>query len=416
MRSIGVASRVSGPGKSRGNEFFDPRKPEMPEETLGVDTDALLRLGRAVTDLGILPPGANLALYKLPDALRLMPLLEQIQSGAETGSEDVRPYRKPIKRLVGGLGAIDKLSFVAGDLAVGVPLRRAFNSRIEREFPEGASGALSQARERVESVREEIENGVRDLSGFDNPRQQFVEEINTLGQMVAAATLEQRDVRIRDGSKFKGNEGLEYKGLAGAFMKLVGKIRSFFGLFRRKDKGEAEVTAYDAGSGIEKTILRLISNKNDIRDRLPMISKLVLGKLPKDFDLGRITRDHLSLAAPEILNFLFSVSEYDEAAAKLIQDVERNPHELRFVTKFKRRYGKYSLDRIQQASFNLFPAIRDVLPTNGEGVNELYSKIENLLGHKRDDSIKTKESWPTKDKPGVAARIRNFIKFKKRKK
>ena len=63
-----------------GHRFFDPRTPEQPEQVLGVDTEAILRLGRAATALGALPPKVNLGLYALPDAIRLVPLVEEMQS------------------------------------------------------------------------------------------------------------------------------------------------------------------------------------------------------------------------------------------------------------------------------------------------------------------------------------------------
>jgi hypothetical protein len=83
--------------------------------------------------------------------------------------------------------------------------------------------------------------------------------------------------------------------------------------------------------------------------------------------------------APEILDFLFSMSPKDEKARSLIDSVHRNPHELRFVTRFKRNYGRYSLDGIQQAAANLLPAIQNALPANGSELGKAFDQVKRLL-------------------------------------
>jgi hypothetical protein len=389
------------------HRFFDPQTPEQPEQVLGVNTKAILRLGRAVTALGVLPPKANLGLYALPDAIRLVPLVEEMQSGAEITPEDVRPYRKPIKRLSMEISFADKLA--AGAIAVGVPIRLTLNRKIEREFPSRAAEAIDKAREAVASIEHEVDY----ISSFENPREQFVTELNDLAQTVSSAITEQRDWRVRNNVPAETEPEVP-KGIMGFFTKTVRKIRDFFGFFKHKPKVSTEVTAYDAGAGIEKTFNTLVANPQATEKRLPMLSKLVLDKLP---DALPFTKDRLALIAPEILNFLFSTSSEDKEADKLIRSVNRNPHELRFVTRFKKHYGRYSLDGIQRASRTLMPAIRDVLPTSGDKVREIYAQAQDLLERKQSNEVhKPIIEQPEAKKKGIRNRLKNlFSKSRKQK-
>ena len=78
MRGILNRRKEGAPGNKK-NKFFDPKKPERPEKIAEIDTRAILRLGEAVTAFSILPPKINLGLYTLPDAISILPLIEQMQ-------------------------------------------------------------------------------------------------------------------------------------------------------------------------------------------------------------------------------------------------------------------------------------------------------------------------------------------------
>jgi hypothetical protein len=354
------------------HRFFDPRSPAQPEEIFGIETEAILALGRAVTALSVLPPKVNLGLYTLPNAVRLVPLVEEMRAGTSLTPEDVRPYRKPIKRLSMEVGFADKAAATAGALALGIPLRRALNRKIEREFPARAAEAIDKARQAVASV----ENDVEHVASFKNPKEQFVTELHDLAQTVSSAITEQRDIRIRTGAHVE-TEPETPSGIAGFLTRAARKVRSFFGMFKpNRPAVNTEITAYDAGAGIEQAIGSLVENPIALEGRLPLLSKLLLSRLPATMP---ITKDKLALGAPEILNFLFSTSPADETGSSLIDSVKRNPHELRFVTGFKKRYGRYSLDGIQRASVTLMPAIRDVLPNDGAKVRNIFAQAQDLL-------------------------------------
>lgn len=388
------------------HRFFDPRTPEQPEQVLGIETEAILRLGRAATALGALPPRVNLGLYALPDAIRLVPLVEEMQSGTEITPEDVRPYRRPIKKLSLEVNFADKLAATAGAVAVGIPLRRALNRKIEREFPTRTAEAIDKAREAVASIEHEVDY----IASFENPREQFVTELNDLSQTVSSAIIEQRDWRVHNNMPAESEVP---KGAVGFFTKAVRKVKDFFGFFRRKPEINSEVTAYDAGAGIEKTFKTLTASPEVTEKRLPMLSKLILGKLP---DTLPFTKDRLALVAPEILNFLFSTSPEDREANNLIESVNRNPHELRFVTKFKKHYGRYSFEGIQRASHTLMPAIRDVLPNSGDKVREVYAQAQELLQHRQVSEAPESTidiELPEPKKNGIRNRLKNLFSKKK---
>lgn len=393
---------VPEPQPDTGHRFFDPKSPEQPVQVLGLETEAILRLGRATTALGALPPRVNLALYALPNAVRLVPLVEEMQAGVEIKPEDVRPYRKPIKGLSLEVGFADKLAAAAGAIAVGVPLRRALNRKIEREFPVRASEAIDRAREVVASIEGEIDF----VASFENPREQFVTELNNLAQTVKVAITEQRDWRVRNNMPAEAEPEVS-RGMMGFFAKAVRKVREFFGLFRHKPEVNTEITAYDAGAGIEKIFRSLTANPEATQERLPMLSRLVFDRLPKILPL---TKGRLALVAPEILNFLFSTSPEDRNTGNLIDSVNRNPHELRFVTQFKKHYGHYSLEGIQRASRTLMPAIRDILPTEGSKVREIYAQAQELLQRKEPKSAPEQvvEQSEVKKK-GLRNRLKNLF-------
>lgn len=142
-----------------------------------------------------------------------------------------------------------------------------------------------------------------------------------------------------------------------------------------------------------------------------MLSRLMLDKLPNTLPF---TKDRLALVAPEILNFLFSTSPEDREADNLIESVNRNPHELRFVTRFKKHYGRYSLEGIQLASHTLMPAIRDVLPTSGESVREIYAEAQELLKHKQiNEVLEPATEKPEPNRKRIRNRLKNFFNKKK---
>lgn len=364
--------------------FFDPRSPAQPEQIFGVDTEAVLRLGSAVIDLGVLPPRINIGIHALPNVVRLVPLVEEMQAGVPLNPEDIRPYRKPIKKVIKKIGFAERPVVTAAAVVLSVPFRRYVNRKIERELPARSADAIDKARKTIANL-EGLESDIDYLASFENPQEQFVSELSNLAQTVSSNITEQRDWRVQNNVPAQAEAEVP-KGIMGFFTKVVRKVRSLFGFFSRQPAVNTEITAYDAGVGIEKTIRHIIENRYAAEKQLPMLSKLLLERLPTNLPHNK---DRLALLAPEILNFLFSALPKDDTISNLLDSVNRNPHELRFVTKYKKSYRpktpdfaprpRYYLYKIQRASVNLLPAIRDVLPTNGAKLREIFDHIQDLL-------------------------------------
>jgi hypothetical protein len=226
-----------------------------------------------------------------------------------------------------------------------------------------------------------MEQDIDHLAAFENPKEQFTTEITELADTVTEAIETQRNRRVRSGSNardyYATSDPIAPKGVFGLFTKAVRKVRDFFGLFGKRRKAvNEEVTAYDAGEGMAQVLGSLRNDEEAAESRFPLLSKTILSRIP---DTIKPQADRLALVAPEALNFIFSMTPDRAGHRQLIDSVTRNPHELRFVTHFKKRYGRYYLDSVQRASRTLLPAIRDVLPADGSQVRATYDQVQSLL-------------------------------------
>jgi hypothetical protein len=356
-------------------KYFDPKSPELPSEVLGVDVQSLLDLNDVLNTSG---NGIRLGHYALPNAVKIMPLIEDLQANKRISPEDVTLYRGSIKKLSFGASAADKLAIGTSALGVGIPLRRALNRKVERDFPERAAKSIAEARETVARNEAKISH----IASFENPNEQLKNEIDDLSRSVRVAILEAQQHRLTGNQSMQDPRHETPRGLAGILTKIARGVRRFFGLFSR-NKRSAEpsrvnpaVTAYDAGAGIRQTIDTLLQDMGQTAIRFPLTTKLIMDKIPTSINAGK---DRLALVAPEILTFLFSTSPQSQENNQLLADVRNNPHELRFVTSFKKHFGRYDIRGVQHTAKSLLPAILNVLPTSGEKVWEAYDKLRLLL-------------------------------------
>lgn len=357
-------------------KFFDPPHPEMPDQVLGLSTEAVMRLGKVAADIDFLPAEVRIGFYKLPEIVRLMPLLEQMQT-TNIEAEDVRPYRRTIKNLSTKINDVDGLALVASSLGIGIPARRALNRRIEEEFSMRSMEQLEKTSSTLEN-KEEIAKYVEVLSSFEDPKKQFEDEVNLLADEVTTSIMSHHNRRINSPSQI--NQVEHGKGVVGLVRKAIGKVKSFFSRLFRKNKPAPpnNINAYDAADGIASVIDKVRSGGVELRNKMPMLSQLVFDKIPQNLHLPK---DKLAFVAPEILNMIYSFSN-NNRSQQIINSVGANPHELRFVTRFKRNFGRYSLDRLQNVSSNLMPAIRDVLPVTGSQINDIYCNLQQMIDPK----------------------------------
>jgi len=294
--------------------------PEQPREVLGLDTKALLHLGEVAATLDFLPASASATISKIPDATRVVPLVERMHSGAELTAKDVDPYKAAIVRLSPSLKA---------------------SKNIEADFQKQTKQTIEFARKKVKELG--LEEHADLLATFENPREQFVGELNDVAQRTYSSIEGHRDLR---------------------------SLRA-----RAAAKNQAP-TAYDAGAGISEMLKLFASNAPEAEEQYPILSsilrKLPLEKLPSP--------KRLALLAPEILEFVFSAVPHDARYEKMLESVHAQPHRLRFLASFMRNVSPIDIKKAQFWAKNLLPAVRDVLPTDGSKLREGLAKAAKILG------------------------------------
>jgi hypothetical protein len=357
----------------------DVGMPPQPEEFCGISLSALQRLGRAASDTCALPPRYSQVVCGLE---KILPYASLIETVVQDTPRSIEPHLPAIKQVaaefIPGLRTADRVTRHIP------PLQRKLDDRVTKAILGKGPELGEAARAKMEQVRPEVDF----LSSFDNPRQQLTEEAAQLAARVSAATLQARDERISGSVRVQSETP---KGILGIAVRIVRSVKNFFGRLFGKQNDEMvsrDITAQDAGLGLARAIHGTALPEN--RQKFQLISRYIT---PHIQTLGTyMTPDKLALAAPELLTFIYSLTPDDETGKDICASVEQHPHELRFVTDFKRRYGRYDLDRIQRASRTLLPALRDVLPTKGMQVRESYERIYQLLGMGADTTLAPKES------------------------
>ncbi len=326
------------PPHVEGHMFFDPEPPEVPSDVLGIPTEPLLNLAKAAGHIAYISAGSGhgftgpgfAAQRSIPPALVLFPLIERIQTGEEVEPEDIRPYRKPIKRLVPKLNTADKAAALAGGLLVGIPVRRALNRRVEHEFPEHLPDILDKADDYLALAEPYVEF----LGEFENPREQFVSELATITHDIYH----------------------------------VSYLNS-----KRNGRSHA-VTAQDAAVGITQTVEAIFSDRESAKRRLPILSKLVIEQLSEDAHMPN--SDNLGVVAPEIIYALEAALPKDRRTPGFLNSIDRYPHpKRRLAETFKAAEIRY----LGRAASLLLPSIRDLLPADGQELYDILDRAENLL-------------------------------------
>ena len=143
-----------------------------PPEVLGLPAEPLNRLVGAANGLGylagvrVLPPGVD---YRTRGAgIALVPLVERIQEGELTGPEDVSPYVDDVIEAVPILRRYASLPFARDIMA----------SRIEDELPDRVRDVMQsdKVQDGVDKAFELADPYIEILAGFENPREQLVQE------------------------------------------------------------------------------------------------------------------------------------------------------------------------------------------------------------------------------------------------
>lgn len=343
--------------------------PSQSERIFDISTDAIQRLGRAANDTCILPYPYSTVFSGMQKILPYMPVIETLATQPPT-TESITPHVQDIKKFaapfVPGLKTADTLTRHIP------PLRRRLDERVVRTVLQKLPEAQAQAHEKLASVQDEV----KFLAAFESTREQFVQEVNTVARKVGAAILLARDERVETAMPPAPPPP---RGILGIATKVVRGVQKFFKKlfgFGRKKPEVTEVSAYDASRGIAQVLGDLNQPSQVQQQELPLLQRYIAPQLSR---LSHMPTHTLALAAPELLNFIYSLSSDDATNTLIRREVLKNPHELRFVTNFKRTFGRYNLDRMQRASQTLLPAIRDILPTNSTQLRVSFEQLQRLF-------------------------------------
>jgi hypothetical protein len=409
MRAATFEDRAGFAGTENAQQWADPQFVDssnlgQPEDLFGLNTEAALRLSREAGASTLLPPGISLGLLSMRRAVEFVPHMRELQASPPASRRELVDSVGEVHK---GVAAVDGLAAVVAAAGWKRP-REAFGRKVEREFGE----RIANAREAVAKA----ESDVNVLAEYENPREQFVTEVGRLAERVNTAIIDEKTARIAKQVRTVDEPRETPGGIRGLFVKAVRKVRRFFGFITRKPEVNPNVTAYDAGAGIKNVFDTLGQNLGQTLQDFPMFSKLAFNHLPAILNTQsqkKLTAYWLGAIAPEILNFLHSVAP-EAIDRETINSVLSNSHELRFVTRFKDRFGphgRYSFSGIQRASVTLLPVIRDVLPTEGRKVREIYDDIQAFLAgepSRADESIDAEAPTPTEpQRRGFNARIKN---------
>ena len=321
------------------NKYFDPKPPQLPEQVLDIPTKPLLDLIHAADKMALATPPfegkTNVFRAKRHGShvLTLFPLIERIQTGENLQPEDVRPYRRTIKKAVPRLSAIDSLAVASGITLVGIPARRALNNRVETEFIKRTPAMFEKGREVTQLYLPQIEQEIEYLSAFDSPREEFVSEVDAVYSAIRSSAQERAQV-----------------------------------------KGHTEVTASDAGFAIRHELGHLMLDGSE----LPMLQHYLLDKVPSSAQLPQ--EKILSIAAPEIMSLLEAPLAQEQRDSNFIHSLERHPHPLRAAAStFKGAQLRWLAE-----TYQLLPSIRDLLPTTQEELKDRFNKVMDFLDVKTD--------------------------------
>ncbi|MCR4263799.1 MAG: hypothetical protein NUV98_03740 [Candidatus Roizmanbacteria bacterium] len=153
---------------------------DRPSEIAGFSTRELVSLAKSIELLahGSGRPGFVNLEGKVDAACKLYPLLEQAAQGVPITAETVRPYRKQIKEIDLNAGcastALGCLSIFPPLWLATVPATIKLNETIEKGFVERLPLVIAQTQEQFGKAWPIV----KDMSQFDNPRGQFLDEMS----------------------------------------------------------------------------------------------------------------------------------------------------------------------------------------------------------------------------------------------
>lgn len=337
----------------------------LPSEVFGINTVALLEFGKVAVDSTLLSAGMEKNLRLLPQAIKFMPLIETLQANRNATHDDLEPYRQIVREVSKPVALAEK---VASHL--GSRVARALDRKIDTKIVDKTREATVNSHEKLQEYSDDIAH----VLSFPNPNVQFSGEVSLLSQTMGQAIRNERNKRVAGITVVPQNSVPGFKGF---LIKTVQKVKGFFRRLFGGQQKQAEVTAYDAGAGIESVVQSFKQQPEAMDKKYPLLNRFVQKVLPKT---QRFYSDYYAVAAPEILNFVYSGAHPSAKDTELLASVQRNPSDLRFVTNYGRLHER--LGKIQTASHDLLPALSNILPSDSTQMAATFANIQAFFAPK----------------------------------
>lgn len=304
--------------------LIDKRLPPLPDTISGVRTEELVELGKTCSKFSTRTGLKYIHSSYVESVLSLYELLEKsanTKGGLTT--KDVRPYRRAIKDVVIGSGcANDSI----GCLSVFLPPLYLMKIPLNKKIEEETVKKLPEMSEKFRQQLEKYEPLVERLSEIPNPRQQYVNEIETVLSNTMEAVNEQG-----------GNKS---ETAASALLQQVGEIS-------KQEESFPLFSTLLSASGISESEINNF-NKDNLAVIIPELLQAMSKVLPDDSQLKK-----------KVVNAYWQVPELKRSAAEL--------------------FKQSALDSLQDDLPKLVTQLRDIIPEDGREIKENYIQMKNTF-------------------------------------
>jgi hypothetical protein len=279
-----------------------------PEQIFGFPSEKLLEAADAARSVGPISRRIGQDSRILGGLIGLFPLLEKLHDEEDISSGDINSHRSdiedvvhplvdefmPSSRLLKPLGAFGKITL---DLIV------------EREFEHIVPFAMKKARDYVPRAAPYVDV----MAGFDNPRQQFTDEINAINKMVIADM---------------------------------------------DDRSAGKISPLGAARSLRDILLRgLLGNPDEMEDELPAFSRLIAIRNSRAGSTSRVDLSEIAALSPGILQMLGSLAPESEQRQDILDRLKENP-----VSADTHSIDLEEIDSFEQAAPLILPIVRDLIP------------------------------------------------------
>lgn len=292
-------------------------------EIFGFPTETALELSRALENVRPISHRISVDGQVLQGLIGIFPLLERTHAGEKIPLGEVRAHEDSIKQIVHPF--VDKH---IPDNPIARSLGRfgkfAIDHLVELGFDQATAFAMSVAREYVPRA----EPYVKLISGFDNPRQQFLEEIEAANLAILSAV---------------------------------------------ESEGE-QPGARTVARAIRKTLFEgILSGSDETRESFPIFSGSLAIRNTRARQM-RFSERRIAALAPGILMMLDAPLPPDERRNRFIQSAKDNP-----IDSSSSPVSQQEIEAFSRSAPVILLAARDLIPQTGDEVIARFEEIKEFL-------------------------------------